>query len=418
MIFRYEHPEYFKDMPRTDFGAWGGNLVLFGAGVNGAIAARLLERQGVGFICFADSDRRKWGTEFFGRPVISPDEMKGRHPDAAILVTPYQVKAAFEQVKDMGYSNVFAPLHMFLEIDVDDVMDVLPGYFSESQFPYAISRYMRKLAEYFVLGFGALKIMTVVLTERCTLRCRECMNFMPHYRHPRNYDWGEMRKALGRLFEIETFFEVVTEGGEIFLHPNLPDLMEMLIESPKVDKITPITNGTIMPDARTLAMFRHPKVTVRISNYGEHSYGLKGMAELFDREGVQYHVMLQPWIKCNEIRLYDRTMEQTQEVYVNCCKSDGTPFLWNGRLYKCQFAGSVEQLGAIPRNPDDSVDLLAEPHDPQGLRERVERFYKRVPFIDACRYCLGRYYRAEPVPFAEQLVGAAPELPDYAGGAV
>jgi len=329
------------------------------------------------------------------------------------MVTPYQVKAAYEQVQRMGFLDPITPWHLFLEIDVDDVKSVLPEFFSESQFQYAIDRYMRKLVEYFSLGFGAIKILMVTITERCTLKCKECMNLMPYYKNPRHYDWVDIKKAIDRLFEVTAFDEICMEGGEAFLHPNIADFLEYLIDSPKVKRITPITNGTMLPDERTLNALSHPKVSVRISNYKEHSAKLEELKTLFDQRGVDYFVMLQRWYKCAGVNFYDRTPEQLQDLYVNCCKSDGTPFLWNGRLYKCQFAASTNQLGVIPNATEGSIDLLSDSLNPEELKEQVDAFFTRENPIDACNYCAGRGYHTELIPIAEQLIGEAPELPRY-----
>ena len=415
MIYKYKHPEHFRDVPNVVCKDHNSNLVIFGAGVNGAIAARLLEKQGVRFSCFVDSDKRKWGTEYLGYMVISPAQMKKKHPDATVMVTPYQVKAAYEQVRNMGYKNIITPHFLFLNFDMDsEILDILPDYSGKSQLIYAINRYLSKLSEFYVnepllvRGRG----LNLMITERCTLRCKECLNRIPYYKNPIHYDWSKMKKALERLSKVTTFQNILVQGGEVFLHPNLPEILEFLIEMPQFESITAITNSTLLPSKQVLEVLRHNKITVRLSDYGKNSCKIHDLQTLFERKKIKYIVICLKWFKCNEIHLYDRTPEEVQDVYANCCKSDSDlPHLADGRLYKCQFADSAERLSVIPAMPADSVDLLDESIDEDDLLRKVDQLYKRENFIDACRYCSGRGYFSEVIPAAEQIKGSLPEIP-------
>ena len=415
MVYRYEYPEYFKDVPFIDCSELNGNLVLFGAGLNGAVAARLLEKRGIRFLCFVDSDSRKWGTKYHGYSVISPSEMKRKYgADVAVMVTPYKIKAVYEQVQKMGYQNIITPHFLFLNFNIDsEMLGILPEYSSKSQLIHAINRYLSKLSEFYaneplpVRG----RALNLMITERCTLRCRQCMNRIPYYTNPINYDWLKMKKALERLSEITTFQSVDVLGGETFLHPQLPDILEFLIETPQFESITVITNGTKMPDERALEAFRHPKIEVRISDYGKNSFRINELETLFSREGINYFIITPRWFRCTGIHFHDRTNEDVQDVYANCAKSDSDfTHLANGRLYKCQFADSAERLGLIPVVLADSIDILEEPFIADGLLRKVDQLYKRENFFNACRYCSGRGYYSEVIPAAEQIKGPIPKV--------
>ena len=414
MNYRYEHPEYFENQEPVNYKDYDNNLVIFGAGVNGAIAARLLEKRRVRFLCFADSDRRKWGTEYLGYSVVSPDRMKEKYPDTAVMVTPYQIKAVHEQVYRMGYRNIITPHFLFLDFDIDSaLMNMLPHYYNRNQLIYAMDRYLSKLGEFYANEFlpARGRALNLMITERCTLRCRECMNRIPYYTNPINYDWPKMKKALERLSIITTFQRVDVLGGEAFLHPQLSDILDFLIELPQFESITVITNGTKMPDERVLEAFRHSKVQVRISDYGENSYKINELEALFNRERIKHFIVTPKWFKCTEIYLQDRTAEEVQDVYANCCKSDSDlPHLADGRLYKCQFADSAERLGVIPKVSADSVNILEEPFNANDLLTKIDMLYLRRDFIDACRYCTGRGFYSETIPAAEQIEESIPRL--------
>ena len=411
MTFKYQHPEYFKEIPPINYKDYNGNIILFGLGLFGACAARLLEKQGVKILCFADSHQEKWYTDYLGYSVISPIEMKQHYPDVAVMVTPHQIKSSHKQIQEMGYKILISPLFLFLEFDINDVMDVIPNHISKAQFSLIIERYISKLAEFLV--FGVLKRLTLAITEQCTLRCIDCMSLIPYFKNPKNHNWKGIIKSLNRLLEIITFDEIMLAGGEILLHPNLLELLELIIESPKIKKITTITNGTVIPSSRLVEVLRCPKIEVIITNYGEISYKFDELVDLFDRENIKYFEELPQWFRCSNVSLHDRSIGQLQDVYANCCKTDGTPYLNRGKLYKCQFAASVDQLGVIPKSPEDSVELLAEPYNPIVLKKKVDELFSRETFIDACKYCKGRDYHAEITPSGRQMIGDAPKLPTY-----
>jgi uncharacterized Fe-S cluster-containing radical SAM superfamily protein len=418
MHYKYYRADDFKDIPRPDFHAYSGKLILYGAGVNGLIAAVLLKKMGVEFICFVDSDEKKWDTEYMGKPVISPRELKEHYPppphECAIMVTPYQFRPVYRQLCEMGYKNLFDCLHLFLEFDTEDIEPLLPKHYSLDQFPIVINNYLRKLHTFHVSERSGLKTLSLFITEKCTLRCKKCMSYMPYYTNPKDCEFEKMSVALDRLLSFGQFSHICIEGGEIFLYKRFAELMEKLISFTNVDLFYPITNATLLPNERILKSFRHEKVKVRISNYGENSYKYNELLELFERENIAYFSFSQIWYDVAIPTLFNRSEDDNQKIYENCCKSDGNPFLVHGKLYRCSFAAHLENLGILSHSPEDSVDLLVEPYNKDELHNKVDEFYMRDKFIQACRYCnKGRGYVGKKIPIAEQAVGELPPLPNF-----
>ena len=85
MHYQFEHPELFEGVPKPDFAAMNGNLVIYGAGFQGLLAAHLLNQQGIKVLCFGDRNVKKQGTTYYGLPVYSPEEMK-RFPSLHLSV--------------------------------------------------------------------------------------------------------------------------------------------------------------------------------------------------------------------------------------------------------------------------------------------------------------------------------------------
>ena len=412
MYYKYKRADDFINVPRPDFHAYSGNLILYGAGVNGLIASVLLRKMGVDFICFADSDEKKWGTEYMGKPVISPQELKECCPDTAILVTPYHFRPIYPQLREMGFTTLFDCLHLFLEFDMEDVDKLLPDRYYPGQLTISVNNYMRKLHEYYVCGVGNYRSLAICTTEKCTLRCKHCQYFMPYFKSPKDRDYNELCTALDRLLGSAHFAYVNVEGGELFLYKHLAGLIDKLVSFENVDLVHPFTNATILPNERVLQSLRSKKVIVRISNYGDNSRKLNELVNVFEHEGIAYNVMSQQWHKL-ELNQFNRTQKDHQNVYESCCKFLGDPILAYGRLYRCGFAAHVESLGVLPHSPEDSVDLMEEPYTKEALHEKLDAFYTNAKYIQACKYCSGRGHMSEKIPVAEQMTGNAPELPKY-----
>jgi ribulose 1,5-bisphosphate synthetase/thiazole synthase len=63
MEYIYNHPEDFEGIEFPDFSEYSGNIILYGAGINGMICAYSLMERGIDFICYADSNAAKTGQE-------------------------------------------------------------------------------------------------------------------------------------------------------------------------------------------------------------------------------------------------------------------------------------------------------------------------------------------------------------------
>ena len=403
MIFRYDHPEKFMDLSQPNYTQASGNIILYGAGVNGAIVMRLLEKRGVRIIGFTDSDARKHGTKCFGYNIISPREMRDRYPDAVVIVTPYVKGRLFEDLQAAGHREVYDCAPLLLEFNIDDVRDAVPPIVDIF---HAVQGFLNRRARRHAL--------TVVITERCTLRCRECQAFIPYYENPVDYDFAELRADFRRVFSLDIFPNVYLEGGEPMLHRDFQHIIEELVSYDSVERLWVITNGTIVPEDNVLRILKNPKIIVWISDYKEHSYNINKLKEQLRLNEVVHHSTTQHWYAVTQAQAYDRNEAANQLVYDDCCKGLDmlNPFLMRSRIYRCQFHASSEIFGVLPVCEDDSVDISKESNT---LRKEINALLSRKNYLEACRYCCGRGFASIEVPVAEQMTGNLPSLKKMRG---
>lgn len=399
MLYIYDHPEYFSNIPQPEYEKVNGNIIIFGAGVNGAIVLALLKKRKINILCFADDDSRKSGTEYLGYPVISRDDLINNYSNAAVIVTPYVSGTIFENLMDEGIKQVYDCTPLLLRFETDDVKNyVSPIY----DIFHCIQTFLNKRSH-------ISHALTVVITERCSLKCCECMAFIPYYEKPQDYNLDMLYKSLDCVLPTGMFPDIYLEGGEPLLHNDFEKIILKLLSYNEVEHIWIITNGTIIPDDHIIKTLKSPKIIVWISDYGKYSNKMEELKEKLKANSISHHSTTHHWYQVTRAHNYERTAEENQNVYNTCCKGllVMNPFLIKGKIYRCQFHARSEEFDVIPTCEMDSIDIFKER---EHLKDALNEFFLREEYMEACKYCCGRGYTSIEVPVAEQVVGAMPPL--------
>ena len=75
--------------------------------------------------------------------------------------------------------------------------------------------------------------------------------------------------------------------------------------------------------------------------------------------------------------------------------------LLHGKLYLCPFAAHAENLHAIPKSPEDSMDLL-KPESKEILKNKIKKLAFEKEYLEACKSCNGRDHNVASVDAAIQ----------------
>ena len=82
-----------------------------------------------------------------------------------------------------------------------------------------------------------LKSIDVQITEKCSLRCKDCSNLMQYYERPVNDDLDKMFLALDRFIEcIDKIYEFRVLGGDPFMNKELHKIIDKLVSYKKVSR--------------------------------------------------------------------------------------------------------------------------------------------------------------------------------------
>lgn len=407
MIYHYDHPEKFFNWEKIDFSQYSGNLILWGAGRIGGVAAHCLKKQGIEFLAYCDIATDKWGTTFCGHKVISPEDLKLKYPDAAVIISNVFHNTVYQQLRENGFFKIFDCSSLFMEIDFD-------GYDFWMQPEYAIrnvEQYLAAILEQ-VANSNEIDQIFLNITTKCTLRCRHCSLFIPYVSSPCNYEAATIMADLYKVLNVLKHVRIINfYGGEPLMHPELPSMIRQLAQERRIDRISVITNGTIMPGEELLsAMKAEKRFLVRISDYGTLSSKLDEIRETLEKNHIQYEVAnYSYWDRPSKIKYMDCTEEELTAKF-KLCTACNVLFMLNSKIYLCSTGSAVCNLGVFPESQNNYVDLSSEYESEDMLQQIISDFIarpKQGDYLDACRYCSGNHcvQFENKVPVAEQAKG-------------
>lgn len=234
----------------------------------------------------------------------------------------------------------------------------------------------------------------LLIGNKCNLCCKGCNHLVDLYKpgDAVSLSTDDVLSDVNKIVEaVDLVNKIVVVGGEAFLHPNLCEILEKLLDLPKIGSVQIITNGSILPkDQNLLKLLSDKRVIVEISGYGSElpvrlGENVKNFEAELKKYGVSYYYMgtLQ-WYDFGDFSKRPYSPERHQEVYETCCSVSND--IWNGRLYKCSRSALATHLGHIPKYEGDYVDLRLYSGD--DLRERLLKFFEHNR-PQACLHCNG-----------------------------
>ena len=402
MVYKYEHPEFFRDWERPDLDELNGDIILYGAGRRGSVAAHCLKKKGIEFICFCDSDSKKQNTEYCDHLVISPEELEVKYKDKVVLITTNHYYSVYEKLKEAGFTKVYSCVSLFEEIDFD-------GYemFSAEYQARNIEQYFYTLVSSTDESISYISQVQLPVTMRCTLRCKECNSYIP-YCEGKGEDFscdGMIDSVQKLLTGYKTIANVLLYGGEPLLYPELDKLVDAFAEDERIEKVAIVTNGTLLPNEKLLKALSRPNVYVRVSNYGKLSRKLDELLAMLNERNVNVEVTdFKFWNRNPTVDILNETDEQLREKVKNCCSIAKALTIIDGKIFFCGFSAFYDYFKAVPDFGDNYVDLKNFNGSGDELRQKISKILQQsedgLP-KKACRFCKFNNFE-DDLPVAEQ----------------
>lgn len=371
----------------------GYELVLYGAGTGISSYARIafaaLDYLKIEPKFWVDDDEGRHGKNFLGLEVCSIKKLDKKNK-TLILVSSNYFRTIFNNIETLRSDNLVVS-------SLVGILESVPAkaYLKLMSFEEVQRRaHTHKSKLYQMQGIGNNKYLYVnaldiQVTEKCTMKCKDCSNLMQYYSHPNDADDNLIIESLDNfLSSIDKLADARVIGGEPFLVKSIDKLLKYLDVNSKVERVTIYTNGTIIPRENVLKALKSDKICVEITDYDALSRNHNALIQKLSEYQIKYFSHKpQNWTDSARIVQNNLTDDELSEMFNACCVNDALTLL-HGRLYHCPFSANAVNLKAFAPSSREYLDLSNR----NDLRDKFSNFYYGRPYLEACRYCLGRDY--------------------------
>jgi organic radical activating enzyme len=370
---------------------------VFGTGNFGALVKSALESLNIPLKNFIDNNDNNIGSRFKSIDVISA-EMLSNTNSKNILIASLNFRYLKRQLKDLGYENFY---------DVDFLFDNFDLTKVDTKWSKDRCKVQLDLYNYSVEAARdkeKLKVnsLDLVLTEKCSLKCKDCSNLMQFYEKPIDNDLEVMLESFDNFMQaVDYCYEIRMIGGEPLMYKQIDKVLEKVLSSQKVGNIIIYTNGTIVPKGEKINIFKNPKIYFRISDYGQSSRNVSKLEEVLKENNIHYITeRVTSWQDCAKIDNFKRDENLNKKIFGNCCVNETLTML-HGKLYLCPYSAHLENLKIIKPKQKEHVDLYKR-NDFDNLTTEIRSLYFGKEYLEACNFCNGRDHNVATIPAAIQ----------------
>lgn len=244
---------------------------------------------------------------------------------------------------------------------------------------------------------------SLIITTRCNLKCKLCCEYVPRSKPFPDMTVTEAERILAALFDVCDRVTTLhlTGGGEPFLHPRLPELIETAMKyADRFDRLMLFTNSTVPigPDLLGAIGRNKAKIVVQLSRYGINPQREQTAAQLLAERGVSCKIekyygddqVFGGWVDFGAWEPRGRPPGELERVFGDCAVTRDMRGNWrtrDGKVHWCSRSQRGAELGLLPENTDDYVDLLGGASD-LDKRAKFERI-AAARYLMACDWCSG-----------------------------
>ena len=156
-------------------------LIVYGTGAVGEIAYYALKSWGrePDFFCDHDPNKR----QFFNIDVLQPEELTNIKDVVIIIAFKDFLRSAVRILRQQGISNYYSMLDL-IGLDIDKSLLSI----SAQEFLVRKGNYDELLNHAEDDNWICIQHLELVVTERCTLMCKDCSALIPYYKQASDFD--------------------------------------------------------------------------------------------------------------------------------------------------------------------------------------------------------------------------------------
>jgi len=365
-------------------------VIICGAGIVGKVLLSICRDRGIAVECFCDSSQKVAQDNFCDKEVIYTPELRKKYKDAIFLISAAAIKDTVDLLTDLGFLNWYAGGLLLKDLDVSQNRLAPPIDYTK----FAIENCILCHDGYLNPDKLFLRSIDLIITERCSLRCRDCSNLMQYYERPRDCGIEMLLKSIDNFcLAIDEVMDFRVIGGDAFMNKEWPIIVKRLTDEPKAKRVVVYTNGTIVPNEKDIPYLMKDKVLIIVTDYGALSKKLAQLKQALEKDRIAYYILnVTEWLDCAAIKPHNRSASRNKEIYKACCAKNMAT-LSDGKLFRCTYAANAARLSAVPDYKNDYIDLFQEPLDAAGIlktKNKVRGYLLDKAYLETCDYCNGR----------------------------
>ncbi len=247
--------------------------------------------------------------------------------------------------------------------------------------------------------------ITILVTEKCTLKCRDCAPCYPYLKNARHRSFEEVKEDIDLLFsKADYIWDLIFTGGEPFLNKEFGRMLEYVMEhyASQYHHIQIISNATIIPSDDICETLKSTGGYISISDYTCVNDRLKNklsrFTEKMDTYGIRYEIpQVDSWCDFG-FRAKDHPEKSSEELIdmFDACRSTCRAF-HEGKFIFCVPAMYASR--AVYENEPVDTDCCFESGDKNEIME-WNLGYSEKGYLNMCAKCFGyltiNQHRVEP----------------------
>ncbi len=376
-------------------------VVLLGAGNLGKLSLLALRKQGITVHSYCDNNKLKQGKLFSGLQTISMTKLLTFDKDTHVFMCNNYLDSIIE-LEINNFKNIYNCIALLENADFTNTNIDIPLIRIKRDIALHKSSILktRNIASNQLI----MKSLDVVITERCSLKCKDCANLMQYYREPVNTNIDVLFNSLDRFMQcVDWLCEFRVIGGEPFMNPEFHKVVTRLLTHKHNGNIIIYTNGTIIPRGKNLECLKNERISLDVANYGMLSKNHDKLIKTLETNDIIFNSnYFDFWTNSGQISFSDKSENELSQMFKSCCVNDMMTLL-HGVLYRCPFSAHAINIRATQNSKDDVVDIADESLGIEDLKNKIINLYNNKKYLTACSYCNGRDYTVNEVKVAEQV---------------
>lgn len=320
---------------------------------------------------FIDSDTKKQGNDYKNKMIYEPDFINDKLNKIVILISAGWTKEIFSELDKRGYKKNIDYIH------IDEFASV-----------YMMYRYDKLY----------LSDVTYMITEKCSLKCKNCNAFIPMIKDPKHVDINSIIESFEIFFKwVDKVNVLGLVGGDAMMHPDFYQVVDSIASryySDRIENIEIYSNAVIVPDEKIISLFKKYDMFYRFTDYRpytERKQKIEQVVELLENNKIKYdHVKFVKWCDSGYPQQSNGIIgdENLVHFYDNCDRRT-CHGLVQGKVINCSMGYGAELIGYNELMQSDYFDLKI--FNFERKKELMEYMlgYSEKGYLSYCKKCNG-----------------------------